>query len=96
MTRIDWEKERARLQELYAAMSGGELQEVADSLTPVARTALRAEMLRRGLEAPPETAMTQGAERQTPKPVIVGRYRDLSTASIAKNILDSAGILSKN
>jgi len=95
VTRIDWEKERARLQGLYAAMSDGELQEVADdadSLTPVARTALGAEMLRRGMEAPPESAMTQEAERRTPKPVIVGRYRDLSTASIAKSILDSAGM----
>ena len=98
LTRIDWEKERARLEGLYAAMSEAELQEVADdadSLTAVARGALRAEMLRRGMKAPPETATTgeqHEAEPPRPKPVVVGRYRDLSTASIAKSILDSAGM----
>jgi putative signal transducing protein len=98
MSQINWERERERLEKLYAAMSEGELQEVADdadSLTDVARTALRAEMLRRGMEAPPEMRVNPGAgevERQPPKPVIVGRYRDLSTASVAKSILDSAGI----
>lgn len=79
-------------------MSDGELQGVAedaDSLTEVARAALRDEMLRRGMEAPPAarpTAESSEAERQRPKPVIVGRYRDLSTASVAKSVLDSAGI----
>ncbi len=98
MTEIDWEKERARLEALYAAMSEGELQEVADdadSLTTVARVALRAEMLRRGMEAPPETreaAESKGMERQVPKPVMVGRYRDMPTATVAKSVLDSAGI----
>lgn len=98
MTQIDWEKERARLEELYAAMSEGELGEAAadaDSLTDVARRALRAEMLRREIEAPPETktvAEAGGVEGQAPKPVIVGRYRDLSPATVAKSILESAGI----
>lgn len=98
MPQIDWERERARLQAVYAAMSDGELREVADdadSLTDVARAVLRAEMLRRGMEAPPEAntgADAVGQERQPSKPVIVGRYRDLSIASVAKSILDSAGI----
>lgn len=99
------------MQALYAAMSDEELQKVADdadSLTEVARTVLRAEMLRRGLEAPAETrawveasgddrttenpGIAAGEERQSPKPAIVGRYRDLGMASVAKSILDSAGI----
>jgi len=95
MPPINWDKERARLQAVYAAMPDQELQEVADdadSLTDVARAALRAEMLRRGMEAPQATIEPVAAERPAPKPVIVGRYRDLSTASIAKSILDSAGV----
>lgn len=96
MPQIDWDRERARLQALYGAMSHEELQKVADdadSLTDVAREALRAEMLRRGMEAPPETRTEPGEnDRPAPKPVIVGRYRDLSTASVAKSILDSAGL----
>lgn len=111
MPQIDWERERARLQALYPAMSDEELQKVADdadSLTEVARTVLRAEMLRRGLEAPSETrarveasgddrttenpGIAAGEERRSPKPAIVGRYRDLGMASVAKSILDSAGI----
>jgi hypothetical protein len=96
MPPIDWDRERARLQGVYAAMSDEELQEVADnadSLTDVARAALRAEMLRRGMEAPPERrAEPVEAKRQAPKPVVLGRYRDLPTANLAKSILDSAGI----
>lgn len=96
MPQIDRDRERARLQALYAAMSDEELQEVADdadSLTDVARMALRAETLRRGMEAPPEKkTQPEETERPVPKPVIVGRYRDLSIASVAKSFLDSAGI----
>lgn len=108
MPQIDWDRERARLQALYGAMSDGELQEVADdadSLTDVARRALHAEMLRRGMEAPPETrARVEAAgddpttnaageeDSQLSNPVIVGRYRDLAMASVAKSMLDSAGI----
>lgn len=96
MPQIDWNRERARLQALYAAMNDGELQEVADdadSLTDIARAALRAEMLRRGMEAPLEAKTDpDGSDRPAPKPVIVGRYRDMPAASLAKSILDSAGI----
>ena len=96
MPQIDWDRERARLQALYAGMSNEELQEVADdadSLTDVARAALRAEMLRRGMEAPSERRPEPiEGESPSPKPVIIGRYRDLAIASVAKSILDSAGI----
>src|SRR5215467_668775 len=104
MPQIDWEREGTRLQALYAAMSKEELQEVAqdaDALTDVARAVLRVEMLRRGMEAPPEreappsadaNAVAVAEQRRLPGPVIVGRYRDLAIASVAKSILDSAGI----
>jgi hypothetical protein len=58
MPQRNWEQERERLQPVYAAMSDAELQEVAigaDFLSEVARATLRAEMLRRRLEAPTET-----------------------------------------
>src|SRR5579864_952157 len=93
---IDWDQERRRLEALYAAMSDGELQEVADdsdSLTDVARMALRAEMFRRGMEAPPETKIQpEEGERQVSQPVIIGRYRDMPVAFVANSVLDSAGI----
>ena len=77
-------------------MSEGELQAVADdadSLTHVARATLRAEMLQRGMEAPPESAPAdERIEQKVPKPVVVGRYRDLGQAMVAKSVLDSAGI----
>ncbi|HKW61584.1 MAG TPA: hypothetical protein VJN89_03480 [Candidatus Acidoferrum sp.] len=81
---------------LYAAMSNEELQEVADdadSLTDVARATLRAEMIRRGMEAPPE-ARIQGeeGERQFSEPAIIARYRDLPVALVANSLLDSAGL----
>jgi hypothetical protein len=96
MSKIDWRIERERLTTLYKGMGDGELQEVAndaDSLTDEARKALRAEMLGRGMEAPPETkAAANENHPDAPPPVIVGRYRDLPTATVAKSVLDSAGI----
>ena len=59
MGQIDEQRERERLAELDAGMEKGELEEMArdaDSLNPVAREALRAEMLSRGMEAPPANA----------------------------------------
>ena len=97
MGKIDWRIERERLAAVYKGMSDGELREVAndaDSLTDEARKALRAEMLGRGMEAPPETRMVAANKdhKAGPPPVIVGRYRDLPTATVAKSILDWAGI----
>jgi len=65
MPPIDWDREKERLAGLYAAMSKEELQEVADdadSLTDIAGAALRREMLRRGMEAPPEAPAETPAE----------------------------------
>ena len=98
MAKIDWGKERERLTRIYAEMSDGELEKVAaeaDSLSGVARGALRSEMLSRGMSAPPEArAAGERSESEPAHPnlVMVGRYRDLPNASIAKSILDSAGI----
>ena len=96
MPQRNGEQERRRLRAVYAAMSDAELQEAAndaDSLSEVARAALRAEMLRRGLEAPTETSAELGkAKPPAPKPVIVGRYRDLHLATVMNSLLHSAGI----
>src|SRR5437764_12190299 len=96
MPQINWDLERARLQAVYAAMSDGEPQEVAedaDSLTDVARAGLSAEMLRRGMDAPPvRRAEPVEAERQAPKPVILGRYRALPPANLPQSTLDYAVI----
>ena len=77
-------------------MTNADLQEVADdtdSFTEVARATLRAQNA---------TAMdgcanrnecgTGRAEPAAPKPVMVGRYRDLHPASLMTSLLDSAGI----
>ena len=98
MGQSDEQKERLRLAELYASLEDGELEEIAadvDSLTELAREALRSEMLRRGMQAPPaekEDSKTACSEREHSGPVMVGRYRDSGEAMIAKSMLDSAGI----
>ena len=98
MGQIDEQKERRRLAELYASLEDGELEKIAadaGSLTQVAREVLRAEMFGRGMSAPsPErdVSETSGSERETPGPVMIGRYRDSGEAMIAKSMLDSAGI----
>jgi len=84
MARMDWEKERERLVQVYAAMEDGELEKIASEarkLTKAAWDALREEMLRRGLEAPPEeTDPTREGERvkdnEEPKLAIAQRYRE--------------------
>lgn len=99
MGQIDEQKERHRLAELYASLEEGELEEIvrgADSLTPVAREALRAELSSRGMEAP--LVKQRGMEAAVSEvkvpgaPVMIGRYRDSMEAMIAKSMLDSAGI----
>jgi len=98
MGQIDEKKERQRLAELYAGMEKGELEEIAgaaDSLTAVAREALRAEMLSRGMEAPPANASaaeTSASRDEPPSPVVIARYGGVPEALLAKSMLDSAGI----
>lgn len=97
MGQMDREKERQRLAGLYSRMEDAELQQIADdsdSLTDTARQALQAELSRRGLrDRPPKVEPTANkSDKQPPAPVMIRRYRDLPEASIAKSILDSAGI----
>jgi hypothetical protein len=98
MAQIDGQRERKRLAELYAGMEKGELEEIAmdtNSLTAVAWEVLRAEMLSRGIEAPPanaEAAQTSASKNEAPSPVMIARYGGVPEALLAKSMLDSAGI----
>jgi Putative prokaryotic signal transducing protein len=94
MTIIDPEQERLRLEGVYAGMSDGELDKLlaeADELTDVARAALKAEMERRGaqVEYTQEPAVQ---EPEHPRLVTVARFRDLAEATVAKGMLESAGV----
>jgi hypothetical protein len=98
MTQIDWEQERQRLATRYAAMEDGELQKITKDirfLTAVAQETLRAEMSKRGILASnelPTTESDDGSRQNSVMPVIIRKYRDLPEASIAKSVLESAGI----
>ncbi len=98
MTQIDWEQERQRLAARYAAMEDRELQKVAKEirfLTAVAQETLRAEMSKRGILATNESLTAEnddGNRQNSVTPVILRKYRDLPEASIAKSVLESAGI----
>ena len=98
MTQIDSEKEHRRLVARYAAMEDAELEKVAldfPSLTEVAQSLLQSEMSRRDLTPPAEIAANHAseiAESEARKPVMIRRYRDLPEASIAKSVLESAGV----
>ena len=90
MTKIDPERERARLAALYADMSDLELQTIAadpKTLTEWAQAALEEEMQKRGLQLPPRTET-----REPDRPVILRHYRDMPEAFIAKSVLENAGI----
>jgi hypothetical protein len=89
----DPEKDRQRLAELYAGMTEGDLQKLADdagSLTDDAREALTRELLRRGLEIP--LRYPSPGNEKPPKLVIVGQYVNAPDALLAKSVLDSADI----
>ena len=91
---IDPQEERQRLSQLYAGMTPGELEKVADdapSLTEEARQSLQAEIARRGLDivlsASPGIDVIE--EREL---VLLRRFRDLPQALMARGSLESAGI----
>ncbi len=87
------ERERRRLAQLYAGMTGGELQNLGEkawSLTDVARAALQNEMSRRGLGI--ALNLVAPTDAWPPGPVTLRRFRDLPDALLAKSILDSASI----
>jgi hypothetical protein len=98
MTNPDLESQRLRA--FYAGLADGELEKLAaeaEDLTEVAKQALEAEITRRRLqltsEMPTPTAPpTNLGEPDQAGLVIVGRFRDLPEALLAKGSLESAGI----
>ncbi len=83
-----------RLSELYRGEPDEKLLELAadpSSLTDPARQALMDEMLRRGLNLPPEDT-SQADEMELVDLVAVRTFEVLGEAVIAKSVLASAGI----
>jgi len=77
---------------LYTQMSESELMELArsyDGLLEIAKTALRAEFARRGLEPP---LVEEPEKPELRRLVTVGRYRELTEAFVGRSLLESAGI----
>jgi hypothetical protein len=98
MAKIDWEKERQRLIQLYSSMEDGQLSKLAadySGLNDVAREVLGAEKAKRGLTERP-TALTPAPvpeeKEELPPPEILRRYLHIGDALIGKSVLDSAGI----
>lgn len=93
-------QERQRLSQLYAAMSDGELRELAReaaSLTDEARTALASEMERREIAAEESGDAEDSSEailpgREFRDLLTIRQYRDVPQALLAKSVLESAGI----
>ncbi|HKD83166.1 MAG TPA: hypothetical protein VKB58_00365 [Terriglobales bacterium] len=94
MSQPDPEQERKRLADLYAGMSDGELESIAQDaaeLTDLARESLRQERDRRQLDFP--IGETGQADDITWEDLVVAKqFRDLPDALLAKGSLDSAGI----
>lgn len=94
-------EERNRLAQFYAALTDGELQQLAregTSLTEEARAALAEEMSRRGMPAD-ACDLASGGQDSTPHQraemrdlLTIRQFRDLPEALLAKSALDSAGI----
>jgi hypothetical protein len=97
MARIDPEKERARLAEVYSQQTDEELQESArhlDDLTDVARESFRTELSRRGLtpDQSDECANENRAEPAFRNLITVRSFWNLVEAELAKGMLEAAGI----
>ena len=98
MARQDPEEERQRLSKLYAGMSDGELEAVAEDsaeLTDIARQALTDELARRHPEegALADTGADPGRDLLELADVVsIRQFRDLPEALLAKGALDSAEI----
>lgn len=91
----DSEEKRNQVAHLYSSMSDTELKKLADeawSLTDIGKDALRAELVRRGLEFELATSATAAPQVQTSSLVTLRQYRDLPEALLAKGFLESAGI----
>jgi len=87
--------ESQRLSALYAALSDDELQRIAediDSLTDAARTAVAAEISRRGLTEIVDEDPAEPEPVDLRQLVTLRKFRDLPEALLAKGSLESAGI----
>ena len=91
--------ERQRLAQLYAALTEGELRQLASesgSLTNEAQTALASELKRRGIapeeNAEAETRSEPETARELRDLLTIRQFRDLPEALLAKSVLESAGI----
>ena len=89
------EQERKRLSGIYASMSDGELESIAEDaaeLTEIARQALEAERDRRQLSFAVPDIQGAGAESEWEDLIVIKQFRDRPEALLAKGSLDSAGI----
>jgi len=96
-------EERNRLAQFYAALTEGELQQLAreaGSLTDEAKAALESEISRRELQgnavaepaAEAEDSAVPGGGAELRDLLTIRQFRDLPEALLAKSVLDSAGI----
>ena len=95
-------EERNRLAQFYAALTDGELQQLAresTSLTEEARTALASEISRRGVAVDASDLTTDAEDLAAPRGrpemrdlLTIRQFRDLPEALLAKSALESAGI----
>lgn len=95
-------EERNRLAQFYAALTDGELQQLAResaSLTEEARTALASEISRRGVAVDASDLTTDAEDLAAPRGrpemrdlLTIRQFRDLPEALLAKSALESAGI----
>jgi hypothetical protein len=96
MATLNWDDERRRLAELYAAKTDEELEALVDredSLTTIARQTLHQELDRREIDlAPAEQPSRAEPEPEFQKLVTIRQFRDLPEALLAKGFIESAGI----
>lgn len=88
----DAHSESARLRAYYSQLPEEELVHLGsqyESLTPSAQEAIRAEFDRRSLPTP---ELAEPKDQEFQPLVTVGRYLDQTHASVAKSVLESAGI----
>jgi hypothetical protein len=91
-------RERDRLALLYAALSDGELEQLAgetESLTDEARAALALEMSRRNLPTEKKGEaddLPSDGRAEFRDLMTIRQFRDLPEALLAKSVLESAGI----
>jgi hypothetical protein len=91
----DHETELQRLAQEYSKLPDFQLAELAaDSaaLTDPARTALKEEIGRRGLNVEFVESQLDAEETEEDELIIIGQYRDLAEAQLARGLLESSGI----